>query len=337
MSLDPGRRVLERVREALDPAPPWVAETPGGFTWWPHACAQHVAVAGEVRAAGESFWRVVVRHDLVRDVAGSAARFAALSDWNARHPGLSALRWDGDSGLVSLVASADVREPGVAAASRRLASAALLQLGDARRDGADLAAVLGGVRAHSAAPGNAVRSDPDALCDGWQRFADAGASAAAPIAALERAAAMSPPPWLRVRMDAGGLHAELPCAPVDAAPATAPGHGVATLHLLHAQPHPVLGAGLLCALRLPTDAEPVEGRRFSTAALLEEGEAREWTGADALGAWCVHPAAGLSHVAFHPALLVDEELPSELAWGAAARARWATAFLRRVATLRTAG
>ena len=34
-------------------------------------------------------------------VAGTAAQFAVLSDWNARHPGLSALRWDGEARAVS--------------------------------------------------------------------------------------------------------------------------------------------------------------------------------------------------------------------------------------------
>jgi hypothetical protein len=334
VSATPGGDVVARVLAALEPSPPYVTDAPGGFTWWPHACAQHVEVAGEARAGGEAAWRVQARHDLVRDIDGSAARFAVLSDWNARHPGLSALCWDGDAGAIALVATVHVRSAGVDAAARRLASAALLQLGDALRDGPALAAALGGGLATSAAPGAGVRADADALFEGWRRIAEAGAGAPPLAAALERTAGMSPPPWLRVRVDEGGLHAELPCTPAGGGAAEGPGRGVATLHLLTGPPHPVLGGGLLCALRLPAGAEPVEGRRFSTAALLNAAEAREWTGADALGAWCVHPAAGLSHVAFHPALLADEALPAELAWGAGARARWALALLGRVAALR---
>jgi hypothetical protein len=337
MTATPGLRVVERVLESLEPAAPYVADTPGGFTWWPHACPQHVVVAGEVDAAGETLGRVQVRHDLVRGVAGSAAQFAVLSDWNARHPGLSALRWDGETGDVALVAGADVRASGEDAAARRLATAALLQLGDGVRDGAQLAAALGGESAVSRAPGAPLRVEPDALCEGWRRFADVGAAPLELGEVLERTAAMTPPPWLRVRVDAAGLHAELPCAPPGAAAPSAPGQGAATLHLLAAEPHPILGAGLLGVLRLPADAEPVEGRRFATAALLNAGQSREWTGTDALGAWCVHPAAGLSHVAFHPALLVDAGLPGELAWGAGVRARWAVGFLGRVAKLRGAG
>jgi len=77
-----------------------------------------------------------------------------------------------------------------------------------------------------------------------------------------------------------------------------------------------------------------EARSFATAALLNEGEAREATGFDAFGAWCVHPAAGLAHVAFHPLLLFEEELAGRLAWEAGLRARWARAFLALVARMR---
>jgi hypothetical protein len=269
----------------------------------------------------------------VRSVAGTGAVFATLSEWNARHPGLSALRWDGADGSVSLAAVAEARA-GAAEAGRRLASAALLQLGDAARDAEALAAALGGTRAISAPPGGPPRAGTDPLCEAWRRFAETPADAAPLREALEQAAAMTPPPWLRVRVDADGLHAELACPDPGGAAANAPGEGAATLHLVATQAHPSLGPGLLAVLRPPMAIEPVAERRVATAALLNEGEAREATGFDAFGAWCVHPTAGLAHVAFHPALLFEASLPAHLAWEAGLRGRWARVFLALVARLR---
>jgi hypothetical protein len=100
------------------------------------------------------------------------------------------------------------------------------------------------------------------------------------------------------------------------------------------QPHPRLGGGLLLALVPPPGIEPVAERTAATAALLNEGEAREWTGCDALGGWCVHPAAGLAHVAFVPALAIEPGTAERLAWQAGMRARWASTFLAHVAESR---
>jgi len=100
------------------------------------------------------------------------------------------------------------------------------------------------------------------------------------------------------------------------------------------QPHPKLGAGLLTALVPPPGIEPVAERQAATAALLNEGEAREWTGCDALGGWCVHPAAGLAHVSFVPALALEPGSAGRLAWQAGMRARWAAAFFSQVAVSR---
>jgi hypothetical protein len=102
------------------------------------------------------------------------------------------------------------------------------------------------------------------------------------------------------------------------------------------QPHPALGAGLLTALVPPPGLEPVAARVAATAALLNEGEAREWTGCDALGGWCVHPAAGLAHVSFVPALALEPGTAGRLAWQAGMRARWTVAFLAHVAAARVA-
>ena len=155
-------------------------------------------------------------------------------------------------------------------------------------------------------------------------------------AAVARLATMSPAPWVRVTRAAHGLDAEIACAPEHARGGSAPSPH-ALLRVSASQPHPRLGAGLVLVLVPPPETEPVAERVPATAALLNEAEAREWTGVDQLGGWCVHPAAGLAHVLFMPALALEDDTAEVLAWQAGTRARWATAFVARVAGLREPG
>jgi hypothetical protein len=145
----------------------------------------------------------------------------------------------------------------------------------------------------------------------------------------EALASLSPAPWSRATAAPHGLDAEIECAAREGGPA-----GRALLRLSARQPHPRLGAGLLAVLVPPAEAEPVAERAAATAALLNDAESREWTGVDQLGGWCVHGTAGLAHAAFTPALAVE---PGSLEFAcaeAAARARWAVAFLASLAPLR---
>lgn len=331
MSADPGLEVVERLRATLEPGGRWRLAAARCFTWWPAAFSQRVLADPAEAVAGVPAWRVRVELPLLRGVEGGAARFAVLARWNALRPGLSALRWNGDDRTVSLHAAALARPADEARVASVLATAALFQLGDAARDAAALARELGGVAADSAPPGATPRGAPDPLVEGWRRVAEAGAGAQPfPRERLEAAAAAQPVPWKLAHVDEAGLHAELPCAlPGEAEPGSAPGAGVALLHLLASQPHPLYGAGLVAALSLPPEAEPVPERAVSTSALLNEAEARERVAFDSLGAWCVHPEAGLAFVSFWPALLDAPGLPEQLAWTAAARARWARSFLAK--------
>jgi hypothetical protein len=339
VSTDPGLEVVARLRDALEPAGEWRADAPRGFTWWPSALSQRVGAGAMEHVAGAPAWRVRAELPLLRGVEGSAPHFAVLSRWNALRPGLSALRWNGDDRTVSLHAAVLARAGEEARAASVLAAATLLQLADAARDASALARELGGVLADSGPPGAAPRAVPDSLLEGWRRFAEAGAGPG-PFGRerLEAVAALAPPPWKLVHVDDAGLHAEVPCAlPGEAEAGSAPGAGVALLHLLGSQPHPVLGGGVIAALSLPPEAEPVPERAVSTAALLNEAEAREPLAFDALGAWCVHPQAGLAFVAFWPSLLDTPDLPERLSWSFASRARWARGFLARAHELRAPG
>ena len=270
---------------------------------------------------------------LLEGVAGRAPELAAIAARNARDPGLSALRWDSERGEVSLRAAVVTRPGDGGAPERRLAHAALLQLGEALRVADGLALEFPGAslvtgREREGTEWSAVES-----VESWRAYAEAAPGAMAEVTAgLQRLTRLAPAPWVRTVPAAHGLDAELACrAP---RPGAAPGEESALLRVSDRQPHPRLGAGVMAVLVLPPSAEPVAERAAATAALLNEAESREWTGTDQLGGWCVHPAAGLAHALFLPALAVEEDTLAALAWQAGTRARWAMAFLDRVSPLR---
>ena len=329
---DAGLAAVAQLLAALAPEPDRVASAPRGFRWWPHAHALDVR-AEPPRADGAS--RLVAETALLGGVRGRGAEFAALARWNAREAALSSLRWDGERGEVSLRASAVARPGDGGAAARLLAHAALLQAGEALRAADALAIELPEATLLAPPPPHGGPLEPveqvaaaDAYAHGARSRTDVLEQA---IAALARA---SPAPWRRSTQAAHGLDAEL-----EAGTEPASSTPTAARWLLRAsvrQPHPGLGAGLLTALVPPPGLEPVAERAAATAALLNEGEAREWTGCDALGGWCVHPSAGLAHVSFVPALVLEAGTAERLAWQAGMRARWAAAFLGEVGRSRAA-
>jgi hypothetical protein len=330
VSDDVGLAVVARVREALGPEPDRVVGEPRGFSWWPHPHVLHVS-AQSARADGSV--RVVVETPILGRVSGRGTEFAALARWNAREAALSSLRWDAETGEVSLRASVVAHQKADGAAERLLAHAALLQVGEALRAADALAIELPDAALLVPPPPGSITPDPVAQVEAASAYALGAASREAALedelAALER---LSPVPWVRATHAAHGLDAEL---------AADPGHEASTPHAARwlvrvsvRQPHPKLGAGLLTALVPLPAIEPVAERQAATAALLNEGEAREWTGCDALGGWCVHPAAGLAHVSFVPALALEVGTAARLAWQAGMRARWAAAFLTQVAVSR---
>ncbi len=332
---DPGLEIAEHLRSALAPEPEHTSELPRGFAWWPWRAPQQVR-AEEVRPhGGVRVARVHAELALARRVEGSGAAFAAIARWNAARHGLSAVRWDAETGLLSLHACVTADAGEASAAAQRLAHAALLQIPESLA-ASGLVESLGGEPPAASAPGCEPREEPSPLAGGWRAYAEGRlGEAALDEAALAALRSLQPAPWTRLQAAAGGFHAELPAAAHgDPAPGSAPGAGTALLRVQAAQPHPRLGGGLLVLLSAPVDAEPVAERFAATAALLNEAEAREWTGLDQLGGWCVHPDAGLVHATFVPALAMQAGLAERLVWQSAARARWMRGFLARVAALR---
>lgn len=336
MSEATGAALVAHLREAFRPDPEYFTALESGFVWWPHQLLQRVRAEVGRGSGGLELTRVHAEMLLSQRVAGGGEALAAIARWNAREIGLSAVRWDAESGALSLRSSVYVQGEAWEAPAQRLAHAALLQLSAAERAAEQLLPELHATPAHSHAEGGAMRETPDALLEAWQPYAARGQEPSPwDAAAFQRLTTLQPPPWLRVNLRGPGLDAELPCPRAgSAAPGSAPGTGVALLRLIGSQPHPRLGSGLIAALQLPPDAEPRPDRLVATAALLNEAESREWNGCDQLGAWCVHPSQGLIFGTFHPALTYRDDLLEHIAWQSAQRARWAYAFLATVAKMR---
>lgn len=333
---DSGPAIVEHLRAALEPEPQWSTELPRGFAWWPGAAPQQVRAEEPRMQGGASFVRVHAELALALRVEGTGAVFAALARWNAARHGLSAARWNAETGLVSLHSSVTADAAGALEAAQRLSHAAVLQISESLAADA-LREALGGEPPAASPPGSTARTTHSALASAWVTYADAGACENVfDDAMLARVMAAVPAPWTRMQPAPGGFHAELPAATHgEPAPASTPGAGTALLRVQTAQPHPRFGAGLLVLLAAPAEAEPVRERMAATAALLNEAEAREWTGLDQWGAWCVHPEAGLVHATFVPALAAQDGLLERLLWQSAARARWMRGFLARVQGMRS--
>src|SRR5689334_7682790 len=99
---DAGLAALRAIRAALDPEPARTRDESRGFRWWPHAHAMRVW-AEPARADGAAV--VAAETTLLAGLEGRAPEFATLAGRNAREPGLSSLRWDPQTGEVSLRAA----------------------------------------------------------------------------------------------------------------------------------------------------------------------------------------------------------------------------------------
>lgn len=327
---DAGLALLDMVRGILELEPERVTERERGLEWWPHS---HIMRFTATPPRPDGAVVVAVETPLLGGLAPSAALFGKLAFRNARDPGLSALRWDSTTGEVSLRAAVIARPGGPdLPVAQRLSHAAMLQVGDAVRTADSLAVEFPEARLLTSAPPQpGLEAVPQV--EAWQAYAEQGAALATDLAAqVASAAGLSPAPWLRVTRAPHGIDAEIACAPDHER--TGPGQGVALLRVSAAQSHPRLGPGLVMVLVPPPDTEPKPERAPATAVLLNEAEAREWTGVDALGGWCVHPSSGLSHVTFMPAIVLHEDTLGVLAWQAGIRARWAVGLCARVEAMR---
>ena len=146
---DAGVALVERVRATFEPDPAFVRAQWRGFRWWPGLFAQRIVADEPERRGGFEVHRVSAECVLVSGVSGGATTFAVLAETNMREAGSSAVRWNSETGEVSLHASVYLTPGQEDAAGTRLLHAALLQLGDAARLREPLARALGGTPVRS--------------------------------------------------------------------------------------------------------------------------------------------------------------------------------------------
>ena len=194
-TFDAGLAVVQHLFEAFQPEPAHVSKFERGFQWWPARLGVRVSAEPARTTGGFETFRVQVETRLVHALDGHGEPLAAIARWNTRDLGLSAARWDAESGALSLRASVYVHaaewEPG----AQRLAHAALLQLAAAHRAIEQLLPELQAEPADSAREGSLPRTEPDALCEAWRAYAErGGAPSPWDASAFQRVSAIQPPP-----------------------------------------------------------------------------------------------------------------------------------------------
>jgi hypothetical protein len=239
----------------------WAVRSPNGFRWWADKQAQTVEVIGEMEGGpdGAVGYVVHVQTDVLRGVELDEARLTALNDEIMSFPSMGGLVYDEEARTLSFSSLARVWDQNEAWLDPFLAMAAVLQIGEARMLGPQLATRLGAEVAISGHPEHGLRARPDEMADAVESLvipAGRGASvwAAEEVEATVRDAVtgrvtISPSP------DGEGFHVEVPFGDLPSRCQVLPGSR-----------HPLYGAGLLILQQLPVTApSEVEGAGFALA------------------------------------------------------------------------
>lgn len=160
LDLEPA--ILRFVYDGLWVESAWCVRDPDGFTWWASRHAQHVRLE-VARAGGEVMRRVIVRTEVVRDIAWSPERWERLGDQLAG-PGMAAVVADPDRGTIDLVTAMPLDPQRGARIAHYLRMAATLAAAQAPAFAATLVARLGsGAPAWSPHPEHGLRPEPSPL------------------------------------------------------------------------------------------------------------------------------------------------------------------------------
>src|SRR5262249_48891961 len=160
---DPGRDVVDFVRERMQLDPRWTQSFEGGFVWWAHRLAQYVWSEPPFDHGGLRFTRVHARTDLVLAFEDSPPQFLALASFLRRASLSGIVRNPRDSGHLQLACGVFVREQDRHWVQSVFALAVLLQVCEAHRLAPSLAGALAARPAWSAHPQSGSRPAPDDL------------------------------------------------------------------------------------------------------------------------------------------------------------------------------
>jgi hypothetical protein len=309
---DLGQRVVETLYQWSKIDAEWSVWHPRGFTWWAGPLAQHVWADPPVEIDGKQLYRVHARTDLLTGL--DAADLQAAAEWAAFSSLSGWVRPADDLSRIHLATAVSVHVEVEDFLTRLMALAAALQVAEAHRTAPYLERVPGWSAAVSAHPSSGPRQEPDDMLNvigqvvvpkGQEPSRWTGAEMAGAVELLQDG------PCILATGDTTGVAGEYPFpGPV----------GTSLLRLQTEVPHPRLGNGCLCTLRLPYALqEPA-----ATAAI-----ALQLNGMELdrhlyfIGSWCLSDS-GLSYVSFLPNAAHRPGALTNILLSLVSRVRWVT-------------
>ncbi len=163
-TMHPGISTLQWLyKENLKVDPEWSEKTEIGFRWWPDKNAQTIEIVGEMGGPdGETGYLVSVRTELLRSLELGELQLLLLNVLLAL-PSMAGLVYDQQSRTLSLCSLVPVFEDTIPWARVLISGAAVLQIGEARTIGTELASTLKAHLAVSGPQGRGLRPEPDEL------------------------------------------------------------------------------------------------------------------------------------------------------------------------------
>lgn len=165
--MNAGARTVEWLfREQLKVDAEWSVRTPQGFRWWADKNAQSVEVVGqETGPDGALGYLVSVRTELLRSVNLGDRDLAAINAILMSFASMAGPVYDEQTKTLALASLVRIYDDISQWMNPLISVAAILQIGEARIMGAELATALRAKEALSGPPGRGLRSEPDEMAE----------------------------------------------------------------------------------------------------------------------------------------------------------------------------
>ena len=248
--MNAGLRTVEWLfREQLKVDAEWSVRTPKGFQWWAHQNAQAVEVVGhETGPDNEVGYFVSIRTELLRSLELGDREVAAIHALLMPFASMSGPVYDAQTKILSLASLVRIHDGISQWLNPIISVAAVLQIGEARIIGPELAKALGAQEALGGPPGRGSRPVPDEMAEiiaAWISPMGKQPSRWSPTEFQEAVNRyMNQPPALLANAGGAGFTVEFPY-----------GDQSSLCQAMADQPHPRYGNGLFVLQSFPFAAE----------------------------------------------------------------------------------
>ena len=298
----------------------WAVRTPGGFTWWADQQSQTIAVVGQEEGGpgGETGYFIAVQTQLLRSVELDDARVAELNDVLMLSAAMTGVVYDEEQGLLNLCSLVAVHDDNAEWMRSLIATAALLQIEEARMIAPPLAAALGAEVATSGHPDQGPRPQLDALVEAIPKLIGPPGSEPSRWTPEEFKQAfeqeVDKPPALSATLQDGGIVVQVPC-----------GEYPVICRLLANEPHPRYGNGLFVLQQFPV-TPPSDADGVALALALNGIELTQRPFGYGFGSYA-YREGGFYFVSFYPNAVYVAGLLPNIYWSCVQRAQAVYAVL----------